>query len=281
MSLTLAVTAAGSIATTTESAEARRLQDPLAPAGADPRWLPCEDWVMYHWIPYDERQLFTMLATDRAAVERWLEDDDVHTLEQLVRRRGLDPDAVARELVSAWAGEVSAEQRASLVDRAMRTLTEGHLAQHLFFHFAHYPAVALRARTVFGISPLRYQRFRLSGWTPSEIARHHGRTPASVRRLALPILRDGARSGVAGSQTPRAQAQRLLELQRAGMSAWLKQRIRPYGRVRRMDVPVLRSRKELACWLFAGRAGLDQVRRPITARATSLACALPEREDHR
>ena len=85
---------------------------------------------MYHWVPYDERQLFSMLAMDRAAVERWLEDDDVHTLAQLVRRRGLDPGDAAQELVSAWAGDAPAQQQASLVDRALRTLTEGHLAQH-------------------------------------------------------------------------------------------------------------------------------------------------------
>ena len=281
VSLALIAVGVGSIATARESGPARSLQDPLAPEGADPRWLPCEDWVMYHWIPYDESHLFSMLAMDRAAVERWLEDDDVHSLAQLVRRRGLDPAEVAQDLVSAWAGQASEQQRLVLVDRASRTLTEGHLAQHVFFHFAHYPAVALRARTVFGIAPLRYQRFRLAGWTPSEIARQHGRTAARVRRLTVPILRDGARAGVAGLETPPAQAQRLLTLQRGGLAAWLMQRIRPLGRVRRMDVPVLRSRRELACWLFAGRAGLDQVRRPVTTRAASLACALPEREDRR
>ena len=281
LSVAFAAVAASSIAVAHGSGPARISQDPLAPAGAGPRWLPCEDWVMYHWVPYDERQLFSMLAMDRAAVERWLADDDVHTLAQLVRRRGLDPGDTAQELVSAWAGEAPAQQRASLVDRARRTLTEGHLAQHLFFHFAHYPAVALRARAVFGIAPLSYQRFRLAGWTPSEIARHHGRSPSSVRRLTVPILRDGARAGVAGFETPSAQAGRLLRLQRAGLAAWLEQRIRPLGRGPRMNVPALRSQKELACWLFAGRDGLRQVRRPLPMRAASLVCAVPKRKDRR
>lgn len=234
---------------------------------------------MYHWVPYDERRLFSMLAVDRAAVERWLEDDDVHTLAQLARRRGLEPVEVAKELVSAWAGGVPPVQQAALVDRALRTLTEGHLAQHVFFHFAHYPAVALRARTVFGISPLRYQRLRLAGWTPGEIARHHGRTQARVWRLTVPILRDGARAGVAGLQTPPAQALRLLGLQQANLAEWLQQRIRPLGSVPRMKVPELRSRRELGCWLFAGRDGLRQVRGPRPAQAASLVCALSKRKD--
>lgn len=279
VSLALLAVAAGSIAAAQGSEPARSTQDPLAPVGAGPRWLPCEDWVMYHWVPYDERRLFSMLATDRAAVELWLEDDDIHTLAQLIRRRGLDPGDVAQDLVSAWAGDAPARHQALLVDRALRTLTEGHLAQHVFFHLAHYPAVALRARTVFGIAPLSYQRFRLAGWTPSEIAGHHGRTSARVRRLTVPILRDGARAGVAGLETPPAQAQRVFSLQRSNLAAWLEQRIRPPGRVPRMDVPVLRSRKELACWLFAGRDGLRQVRRPSPTRAASLACALPKRKD--
>ena len=234
---------------------------------------------MYHWVPYDERQLFSMLAMDRAAVELWLEDDDVHTLAQLVRRQGLEPGEAAQELVSAWASDAPPQQQASLVERALRTLTEGHLAQHVFFHLSHYPAVALRARTVFGMAPLRYQRFRMAGWTPSEIARHHGRTAARVRKLTVPILRDGAHAGVTGLETPPAQARRLLRLQQANLAEWLDQRIRPLGRVPRMNVPALRSQKELACWLFAGRAGLRQVRGPSPPQAASLVCALPKRKD--
>ena len=234
---------------------------------------------MYHWIPYDERQLFSMLALNRAAVERWLQDDDVHTLAQLVRRRELEPREVAKELVAEWAGGAPPEHQASLIDRALRTLTEGHLAQHLFFHFAHYPAVALRARTVFGIAPLRYQRLRMAGWTPGEIARHHGRTAARVRRLTVPILRDGARAGVAGQETPPAQADRLLGLQQGNLADWLEQRIRPLGHVPPVNVPALRSQRELACWLFAGRDGLRQVREPGSTQAASLVCALPKRKD--
>lgn len=273
----LVVTAAslGWVAAVQASPPAGSSQDTLAPAGAERRWLPCEDWAMYHWVPYDESQLFAVLRLDRAAVDRWLKRDDIHTLAQLVRRRGLDPRAVADQLVAAWAGDASEGRQAVLRDRALRTLTQGHLAQHVFFHFAHYPAVALRARTVFGMGPLAYQRHRLAGWTPREIARHGGRSPGEVAALTEPVLRGGADRGVDTLSTPPAQAERILALQRQNLGAWLRQRIRPLHRVTRRPVPRLRSREELACWLFAGAAGLEQLRRREEPRAASLVCSLP------
>ena len=225
---------------------------------------------MSHWLPYDERQLLALLGIDRAALGRWLEDDDVHTVAQLVRRRGLEPHDVSEQLVDAWAEGASPSRRSALRDRAMRTLTEGHLAQHMFFHLAHYPSVALQARTVFGVSPLGYQQLRLGGRTPREIARRAGIAGAEVRRRTMPILRQGARTGVTAQQMPPAQARRLLRLQRANLSAWLDQRIRPLGARPRLRPPRLRSEEELACWLFAGPDGLAQVR----PRAASLVCAL-------
>ena len=273
----LAVIAAamGSVAAVQASPPARSSQDSLAPAGAGRRWLPCEDWAMFHWVPYDETRLFAMLRLDRAAVERWLERDDIHTLAQLARRRGLDPRSVADELVAAWAGDASEGQRTVLRDRALRTLTQGHLAQHVLFHFAHYPAVALRARAVFGMGPLAYQRYRLAGWTPLEIARRGGRSPSRVAALSEQVLRAGAARGVETSATPPAQAELFLVLQRQNRGAWLRQRIRPLHRVTRLPVPRLRSREELACWLFAGAAGLRQLRRGGEPRAASLVCSLP------
>ena len=274
LSVALVTVLAASVAGAQASRVARISQDSLAPPGASARWLPCEDWVMHHWIPYDEQQLFSMLATNRAEVERWLARDDVHTLAQLVRRRGLDPTEVAAQLVSVWAGDAPRHLRAVLYDRALRTLTQGHLAQHLFFHFAHYPAVALRAKTVFGIAPLAYQRYRMAGWTPSEIGRRHGREPAAIRQSTLPILRRGAGRGAAQSQTPPSQARRVLALQRANLGAWLGQRIRPLTQVRRMDVPRLRGSREMACWLFAGETGLQQLRRPVEAEPASFICSV-------
>lgn len=274
MGAAVAAATLGVVAAVQASTLARSSQDPLAPPGAGPRWLPCEDWAMNHWVPYDEARLFTLLGVDRAAVGRWLRRDDIHDLAQLVRRRGLDPRAVAEELVDAWAGAAPETQRSVLHDRAVRTLTQGHLAQHLFFHFAHYPEVALRARSVFGVGPLAYRRFRLAGWTPGEIARRRGRSPAGVSALADAILRTGAARGVASYATPPAQAELMLTLQRQNLGAWLEQRIRPVRGISRAAVPSLRSPRELACWLFAGPAGLRQLRRPAEARAASFVCSV-------
>ena len=33
-------------------------KDSHAPPAANDRWLPCEPWVMYHWLPFSERRLY-------------------------------------------------------------------------------------------------------------------------------------------------------------------------------------------------------------------------------
>ena len=136
---------------------------------------------------------------------------------------------------------------------------------------------------MFGISPLAYQRYRMTGWSPGEIGAAHGRSPATARGLALPILRTGAARGVAGGHTPPEQARRMLSLQRDHLTAWLDQRVRPRGRPWRVPTPALRSRRELACWLFAGPAGLEQVRTATRSRAAGLVCKLaaPEAKERR
>lgn len=230
-------------------------QDSLAPPGADHRWLPCEEWVMFHWLPYNEERLFALLGTDRRGVERWLADDR-RTLAELARRRGLDPPRVADALVAG----APAGRRAVLRDRALRTLTQSHLAQHVLFHVAHYPAVALRSRAIFGISPLRYQRVRSAGHTPAEIGRAAGRMRSAVAAAALEVHARGAARGVAGGETPFVQARRFRALQRRHIDDWLDQQIAPRRRVARGPFPRLRSRRELMCQLFGGRAGVRQVR---------------------
>src|SRR5436305_3251186 len=81
--------------------------DSQAPRGAGPRWLPGEDWVMFHWLPYDQRELFRQLHSSRTGVLTWLRDDQHHTLAQLARRRGLTPAHLAQRLVADWAGRLS------------------------------------------------------------------------------------------------------------------------------------------------------------------------------
>src|SRR3954463_6766864 len=105
--------------------------DPQAPPGAPPHWLPNERWVMQHWLPFDEARLYALLHSSRGEVWRWLRDD-TRTLADLARAKGWDPAALARELVSPWNGTLRDPRKlATLEARALRTLTQGHLSQHI------------------------------------------------------------------------------------------------------------------------------------------------------
>lgn len=95
-----------------------RAQDHGAPAGAGHRWLPCEDWVMMHWVPFEERRLYEELRLERSDVLRWLRDDRRHDLGQLARRRGIDTGDLAARLVegrgSPHTGAAELRERSSM-----------------------------------------------------------------------------------------------------------------------------------------------------------------------
>src|SRR4051795_4366928 len=107
--------------------------DSHAPHGARGDWLPSDEWVMSQWLPYDEATLDHLLRTDRDELAAWL--DDRRTLGQLARRRGFhDTRALARRLVAARGGHLSAARRRTLERRALDTLTQAHLPPHVLFH---------------------------------------------------------------------------------------------------------------------------------------------------
>src|SRR3954451_3786480 len=111
--------------------------DSLAPPGAPAHWLPPEDWVYNHWLPYDEGRLYALLGVTRGDIWRQLRDDH-HNLAELARAHGWpSPERLAAALVAPRAGEVSPATLRVLRARALRTITQGHLAQHLFFHSLH------------------------------------------------------------------------------------------------------------------------------------------------
>ena len=56
-----------------------RAHDSLAPAGAGHNWLPDEEWVHRHWLPFDERELEAALGLRGRELEAYLYDDH-HTL---------------------------------------------------------------------------------------------------------------------------------------------------------------------------------------------------------
>jgi hypothetical protein len=195
--------------------------DSRAPAGAPHSWLPDEQWAMLHWLPYDEVRLYDALGVSRRELESWLRDDH-RTIADLARRRGLQPRTLARELVAPWRGRAGDRRTRVLEERALRTLTQGHLAQHVFFHLFHGTRTLAHTRAVFGVPRRRFQRLRARGLTPSQIARRGGRSPATARKRLLGVLRGTAAAGVRRHATSRRQAALTLRHQRRLLSCWMR-----------------------------------------------------------
>ena len=199
-------------------------QDDQAPKGALPHWLPSEQWVYQHWLPYDEGRLYALLGSSRGAVWRHLRDDAAHDLAQLARRRGMQPSTLARRLVAPRARQTSAARARRLRSRALRTLTQGHLAQHILFHSLHQSAVPRRARFIFGTAGTEdYLRLRRAELSPLQIGRLHGRSDARVRARVIATLRAEGRRGVRNGSFSARQAAILLDRQLRQVPRWLGQ----------------------------------------------------------
>src|SRR3954470_2131958 len=168
--------------------------DSHAPKGARGNWLPSDEWAMSQWLPYDEVTLDHLLHTNRDELAAWL--DDRRTLGQLARKRGFHSQpALARRLVAARGGHMSAARRRMLEQRALDTLTQAHLARHVLFHISHSPAVATAAPHVFGMSTARYKKLRDTGLSPRRIAAAGGRTQAQLHAALVALFRErGARA---------------------------------------------------------------------------------------
>ncbi len=216
--LVLALVALGLVVPVAGGASA----DSLAPRTAPPHWLPPEAWVYNHWLPFDEARLYRALGTDRAGVWRQLRDDR-HTLAELVVARDEKPETVAAGLVEPWRGTVSPARLATLQDRALRILTQGHLAQHVLFHSLHQFAIPSAASRVFGVPDTEFRAIRRTELSPLEIAALHGRSPGDVLRMCRQILRDRVAAGVAGRAMTAAQGRILLRRQFAQLPRWLGQ----------------------------------------------------------
>src|SRR4051794_23133295 len=198
--------------------------DSEAPPGSPPHWLPDEPWVMQHWLPYDETRLYRLLGITRGDVWRWLRDD-TRTLAGLAALHGRpDPHALARELVAPWQGRLRDPARQVLLEsRALRTLTQGHLSQHMFFHSLHQNAIPDAAPAIFGTSTTRFRDLRRSELSPLMICRLNGLSRAHAQETAEATLRAMVMRGVHGQAIPAAQAQRLLARQLRQVPRWLQQ----------------------------------------------------------
>src|SRR5215213_3375072 len=198
--------------------------DTEAPPGAPPHWLPGETWVMQHWLPYDERRLYRLLGIDRGDVWRWLRDD-TRPLADLARLHGWEPAALARALVEPSRRDGTDPERLALLEkRALRTLTQGHLAQHMFFHSLHQDALPNHSPEIFGVaSRVEWSRLRRSEVSPLQICRLNGLSRSHAQRAAEHRLRRTAAWGVAHHAIPAAQAERLLARQLRQLPRWLQQ----------------------------------------------------------
>jgi Tol biopolymer transport system component len=206
------------------AAAAAKSNDSLAPPDAPPHWLPPEAWVYNHWIPYDEGRLYALLHITREQLWQQLRDDH-RNIAQLAARHGWrDPGRLADALVAPWRARVSAARVAVLRGRALRTITQGHLSQHLFFHSLHQFAVPSRAPQIFGLSDAAFRDVRRTlELSPLTIARLHGRSPARVEALSVAALRERVRAGIAGHAISRRQARMLLRRQITQLPRWLGQ----------------------------------------------------------
>ncbi len=206
------------------AAAAAKSNDSLAPPDAPPHWLPPEAWVYNHWIPYDEGRLYALLHITREQLWQQLRDDHRNVAQLAARHGWRDPGRLADALVAPWRGQVSAARVAVLRGRALRTITQGHLAQHLFFHSLHQFAIPSRAPQIFGLSDAAFRDVRRTlELSPLTIARLHGRSPARVEALSVAALRERARAGVAGHAITQRQARILLRRQVTQLPRWLGQ----------------------------------------------------------
>jgi Tol biopolymer transport system component len=199
-------------------------QDSEAPPGAPRHWLPREPWVMRHWLPYDERELYRLLGVDRGDVWREL-SADTGSLERLATERGWSPRELADALVAPWAPSVADRRQVRrLRSRALRTITQGHLAQHLFFHSFHQDVIPRAVHDIFGVaSRARFDELRRDENSPLQICRLQGLPRRHAAQRVAAHLRRAALRGIERSQTPRTQAMRLLSRQLGAVPRWLRQ----------------------------------------------------------
>ena len=198
-------------------------EDSLAPPNAPPHWLPPEAWVYNHWLPYDEGELYAALGVTRGRIWRQLRDDR-RTVAELAAARGFgDPEALATKLMAPRRAALSPARYAVLHDRAVRTLTQGHMAQHLFFHSLHQFAIPSEAPDIFGVTDFRFRELRRGELSPLQIARLHGRSPAVVQAKSAAVLRERIAAGVAEQGMTARQGRLLLTRQLSQLPRWLGQ----------------------------------------------------------
>ncbi|MDX6715329.1 MAG: hypothetical protein QOH30_1887 [Baekduia sp.] len=206
------------------AAPSAQAADSLAPPGAQPHWIPDEGWVNLRWLPFDEDRLYALLHTTRGEVFRWVRVDATNTLAQFAARRGWKRERLVRALVAPRRGQVSAHVLRVLADHTRRTLTQGHLGQHILFHDLHQTAIADHATRIFGVKTQReFLLLRRSELSPLQIGELHDHTRVAMQRGIDRVLRASQALGVRYGQTSRHQADAQLARQLRQVPRWLGQ----------------------------------------------------------
>jgi hypothetical protein len=257
-------------------------RDTHAPDGARDRWLPCESWVMYHWVPFDQQRLWSITGIKQLEFRHYIADDDNHTLGQLIRQHGKDPAVVSEQLMEQWQGKVSPAKIAELSRRTDELMTQGHLAQHVFFHYFHDPLLALNSTRIFNIPTGDYHRARLRGYSPSEIAIRGGVPVREAVRRAMAVMRRNQNEAVKNGQSSRAQADSFLKQQQVWINFWLTQKL--YAQ-RRDSFPAGHAsargnRLRQACTYLAGSAHPTGVHDDLTQASALAEATTAERDRH-
>jgi hypothetical protein len=214
-----------------------RAHDSLAPPGAPHTWLPEEDWVTRHWLPFDERALTARLGLRGRELEAYLYDDH-RALADLALRNGLEVAELADELVAPLRPAVDAERYELLRERTERVLTQPHLAQHVFFHVFHGASMAHDPQAMFGLPAASVRQLRLDGLAPVEIAARGGVSPGALRSAMVHFFHFDHEEGVRRQVAWPAESRRIMTRQMAALDCWLRRPrpgddpANPYGKAR-------------------------------------------------
>jgi hypothetical protein len=196
--------------------------DSLAPAAASHNWLPEEEWVSRHWIPFDEQALKGALGLQRRDLHAYLYNDH-RALATLARARGIGTSALADLLVEPWR-EISEAHRALLRERTLRILAQPHLAQHMFFHVFHGAALHRASSELLGMDEASYRAHREHGrLSYIEIAARGGVRPEQLTAGLTALFDLDRREGIERLEAWPAESDRILSRRIAWMQCWLHQ----------------------------------------------------------
>ena len=124
---------------------------------------------------------------------------------ELARESGWEPRALAEALVEPQKGHVSAAKLRELADRAERTLTQGHLGQHILFHALHQTAVPEQATVIFGTRDRdEFLKMRRAELSPLQICELNGKSRVEAQKGVSDALREAAARGVRDGSLPAA-----------------------------------------------------------------------------